>query len=329
MEQLEILQSAVDGNLSTLSQKIVEVDGSLREEFFHKVIITPDCARFVLKNRARKNRLLKIGAINRIISDIRQDNWLPGQPFFFVQNEGKITELIDGYHRLTAISRADKAVPAYVGFNFPEKLSGLLDQGTSRTFSQVLSMKEYKYTKILDGVVSSLLANRVAGIPYHIFHYTANSNLPFSISDKLNYFYCHKEQIVESVNWTSHLFAKGPLATRDKFYSLLHYHGTYILKRPKATAQFMTLLATGVGLTESNPVLAVREFILEHKKTSNYIKVGLLRSLPLVLGFNLFVTGDITGKIFRKEWKKYSVSKFKRLVLSHVNSGGKDIDIFS
>lgn len=328
MEQFETLQPVVDENLLTLFQEVTEVEGYLKKEFFSKVIITPECARFVLKNISRKNRLLKTGAINRIISDIKQGNWLAGQPLFFVQNENKITELIDGYHRLTAISRAGIPVPAYIGFNFPERLSGLLDQGTSRTFSQVLSMKEYKYTKIIDGVVSSLLANRVAGIPYHIFHYSANSNLPFSISDKLNYFYCHKEKIIESVNWTSLLFAKGPLATKDKFYSLLHYHGSHILKRPKTTSQFMTLLATGVGLTENNPVLAVREFILEHKKTANYIKTGLIRSLPLVLGFNLYVTGDVTGKIFRKEWKKYSVSKFKRLVLSHVNSGGQNVDIF-
>lgn len=281
------------------------------------VHITPECAKFVLEKRNGKNRNLIQRNIVGLTGDILANGWIYGSVIYFYRDKQNRTILFDGQHRLESIKRAGKAVQGIVGFDFGEAYRLIVDTVAVRSFAQNLAIAGYSYSGVLDGIVRILLVNQRKIYPYHVLHQQAPSKLSFSNSVKQKFFDVEKERLIESVNYIASMFRKGPMSTKDRIYSLLYYHGCFILNKPKETRLFFELLASGLGLSNVHPVYHVREFIMKAKTHPSYQKLGFLRTLPLILGFNLFMTG--------RTYK--SVDRFTRAVDNYVAASGNGVYI--
>lgn len=114
--------------------------------------VTPELAREWLSNNGI-NRPLKHWRVRAITNDIKADKWALNGETIIISAEGK---LLNGQHRATAISKADKAVPTLVVYGVPDDLMPTIDQGVQRSHGDVFGIQGIKYPR-LSATVARLL----------------------------------------------------------------------------------------------------------------------------------------------------------------------------
>ena len=99
--------------------------------------MTPEWARDILSKHNKSNRPIKNTAVAKLIKAIQGGEWkLTHQGIAFDWHGN----LIDGQHRLIAISRANATVPISISTNCDPSTFIACDIGTARTSSDVLSV---------------------------------------------------------------------------------------------------------------------------------------------------------------------------------------------
>lgn len=104
--------------------------------------ITPDMAREYLKHNSR-NRKIKPKTVEAYMRDILRGKFIATHQGIGFDANG---ELLDGQHRLLAISMAGKTVPMMVTRGLPREAVSVVDRGVSRSVKDVMQIETHYST---------------------------------------------------------------------------------------------------------------------------------------------------------------------------------------
>lgn len=219
-----------------------------KEPFTEIVTLTPEIAEVLLANNA-DNRLPKVRLIEAIALDIENGNWSLNGETIVVSKEGSLN---DGQHRCLAVLKANKSVRTAIMFGVDRDSRYTVDLGSPRTTGDFLKM---------EGAVNVNHAAAVAkNLNLHRRGYSAwnhGPNIATKTMIRQEFWNCEKEIMgaLRAVDGKfSAKFGLSPLAT------------AYVLIARRNAAEcgvFFQRLADGAGLKRGDPILALRNRILQ------------------------------------------------------------------
>ena len=114
------------------------------------VEITPQLARDWLRDTNLHNRRLNMGHVDALARDMGAGHWRPtGNSISFGIDADGREVLLDGQHRLAAISRSGVTVLFLVVRGLPMESQAATDIGRHRTFADALNLADEKNSSIL------------------------------------------------------------------------------------------------------------------------------------------------------------------------------------
>lgn len=117
-------------------------------------VIDKDKALFYL-SKSTGNRSINRRSVDTLKKLIQEGEWhYQISPIQFSEDGA----LIDGHHRLTAISECEKSVPVMLMQNVPDKARRFIDTGKPRRFSDTLAYNGFKNTVYTEACARLLLA---------------------------------------------------------------------------------------------------------------------------------------------------------------------------
>jgi len=221
---------------------------------YEKVTITPEMALKWLANNP-KNRQLKGNTVNRYVEDIKAGRWKVNGESIKFDPEGN---LLDGQHRLSAIVKAGRSIVSQVARNVPPDSFDTIDTGRGRTASDVFYIEGEKNVtdlaaacRIVHAYESGSLKNVIRGSRHS---HSTTQQMEYilrkhpSLRDSVGQsFACRKNGIIQvSIVAAMHLLF-------SKFDAEL-------------ANDFLQRLATGGGLVDGHPVLALRNRLIRDKE---------------------------------------------------------------
>lgn len=276
----------------TLREHINQIEKlRVTSERMTKVVITPECARFVLSERHGRNRSIRNEKVNALAHDIKRGGWRPSMSpitFSLVDMPGTKAirqDLTDGQHRVSAIVKADQAITAWVGTSGnPE---AIVDEHAKRTLVDELKMRGIKNPTAVAYTIKLLYCFYEKGIEMYkrgIWSFTLSN------ASALDFFDQHRE-IEDSVDYCKK-HVKGPqIKGRVSIVSAIHYHCTQKLQRHDIANSFVTQIGDGLQLGATSPVLHTRNFILFDDMAPGHIKTVRLNAATII-GFNAFFNNE-------------------------------------
>ena len=212
-----------------------------------RVVMTPARAQELLDRNIENNRRISGARVNRYLSDMRAGRWRYNGEAIKVNTLG---QLVDGQQRLSAVVALGRPVEMEVIEDLPVGIETSLDQGRSRSSSDALFMRSISHATIV-GPTTKLVLNYLEGYNPRAPQTTA------AVEDFIAEFpsivgFAEKCSEVKGVIPPSPLTAVIFLGSADGV-------------RARLADDFITGVATGVGLAEGDPRLALRTTIANNR----------------------------------------------------------------
>lgn len=208
--------------------------------------VSPAMAKKYLEHKNERNRKLMESAVLSLSRDIEEGRWqLTGQPIIFDANG----MLIDGHHRLTAISRGNTTVPVLVVRGTDPQAVRRIDTGATRTAAHIAHMDGHEWASYQTATVKLILIHERVGI--HRMSNPRNQPTKAECVDELS----RRQDLMISVR-------KGGLLRKKKWATVViaaFCHYVFYHQNPLVCDRFWDELSgAGAGLKETNPVLHLR-----------------------------------------------------------------------
>jgi hypothetical protein len=252
------------------------------------VLMTPQKAKEILTYKNGKNRYVRMNTVAKFVQDIKEGRWqVTHQGIAFDENG----MLIDGQHRLRAISEGGKDCQIMVSYNVPRKSFSVLDCGVSRTASDNLAYINVPRAKIVaPGIKHVILYNRYPKRTW--------SNLPFPTHTEIANFYEKESELIDQLSAmilaTHKQFKKvNPTALMAVCYLAAqanHDLGTI--------SAFCHGLGKGAGLSSASPILKYRQFLINSNKIPAGKTLQQYSIACLIKVFNYWIQ-DVKSKQFK------------------------------
>jgi hypothetical protein len=210
--------------------------------------VTPERAKEMLHSGNRKNRALNEAAVRRIMGIIARGEWMSDS----TDAIGLATDggVVNGQHRLEAISRGDTTVSGLVLRNVSPDVVKIIDQGMSRNLAQTLAMDggyvEPGTTATAVEWMYSMINRREKTMP--------NEFRP-TVPQLLDILQAHPN-VVESLDPAGEVKFKIKGMTKGIFTA---YHYAMACADSELADEFYLQLATGLEVTEDSPAYVLRE----------------------------------------------------------------------
>jgi hypothetical protein len=211
--------------------------------------ITPEAAKQMLHGGQKRNRNLSEPAVRRIMAIIERGEWMEDSTDAIgLATDGSV---VNGQHRLEAISRGGATVRALVLRNVRKDVVKIIDQGMPRSLVQQLG---------IDGgyVEPGTTATAVDWMYNMIGRYerTRPTEYKPTIPQLLDLLADH-QNLVSSIDAAA--TAVSGVAGRLPKGVLTAYHYAMACVDPEAADEFFTGLGTGLDVVEYSPVYVLRE----------------------------------------------------------------------
>jgi hypothetical protein len=212
--------------------------------------ITPETAdKWLALNHA--NRRLSDPVVSRLVGIIQRGEWMPDcTDGIGLDLDGGV---INGQHRLTAISHSGQSVRALVIRNVRPEVIKVIDQGRGRTFVQLLQMRGDVAAPTVVAPALDWLYRMNAG-----FEQSMPTAFKPTIPQLLDLLAEHRN-IVQSVPAAQEAFRTAQLPPKGQ---LCAYHYAMASVDSELADDFFNALATGVDLGERAPVRVLRERLI-------------------------------------------------------------------
>lgn len=264
--------------------------------------ITPQIAREILSknvnNRTLKNSLVKF-------SQREMDNglWDVNGESIKIASDGT---LLDGQHRLEAISRRNKGIDTYVIRGLPREVFTTIDAGKSRNHGDYLKIAGY------DGNQSMIAAAARISMLFKRSGEVTTSNKGRLSPEEIVRFVEKNPGLLESY---SKLQQKLNKILPNSIAIGCHY--VFSIIDMEKSDEFFHLLNTGENLKEGNAILALRNRLLAHRG-DNRAGEGHRRMLLYctVHAFNAYMDGrELKHLPYKTEYDVF-LKRFEESVLS-------------
>lgn len=146
----------------TRNGKLAPETADANEPQARRMIVTPAMARGWLQKNP-KNRKVRSEQVLKYAEDIRAGHWRLNGETIVMASDGTI---IDGQHRLLAILEAGKDIETFVAFGIDPSGFETMDQGRSRTPSDVLGIYGYPSPNELASLARLWVLWKKNGTPY-------------------------------------------------------------------------------------------------------------------------------------------------------------------
>lgn len=243
-------------------------------------MITPEMAKKYLKLNS-SNRKMSQAHVTRLANSIKNGEWkFCGESIKISVNN----KLLDGQHRLAAIIEADKAIELVVVEGLPEETFHVIDTSKkARSTADVLHISGEKNTNVLAAAVTLVGA-------YEKYDDLTNRSYRPSIKDTEDVLARHPK-IRDYSNPRSNLYR----LTGPGIAVALSY--LFSLSDKKVSEQFIERLATGVGLEKNNPILQLRDILLNNKSARNNKLSKTTIAALMIKAFNLYRANKSIAKL--------------------------------
>jgi len=221
------------------------------------ILITPQLANEFLTKNTNNYRILSLKEARNISQDIKTGDWDQNGSVIRFDENGT---LLDGQTRLDAISKSGYAVASWVIWNVPKRSERSIGTDRKRTNSDHLKNLGEKYPKVLSATLSNLF--------YYINENKFDkSSSPTNIQrDKIleNY-----PDIKDSVSMFCSRKRQGVIILSQSVAAFCHF----VLKRksPESAEDFLLKLMGGSNLFPTDPILILRNHILDVKTKGGYL----------------------------------------------------------
>lgn len=201
------------------------------------------------------NRVLKESWVSVLVETIRKGEFVQnGEPIIF--DDAGV--LIDGHHRLNAVSRAGSAVMMLVVRGAPQNARGTIDQGISRSLADALSLAGYKSAR---NYAAALRVIRAWLLGDWIRSSAGATGLRFEEAMEYAQRFPRMQEIVASAAVTNKQTVVLGLvpATFSAWRCLCEF-----IDREMVDA-FSASLITGANLNEDDPIFAARRMLISDR----------------------------------------------------------------
>lgn len=219
-----------------------------------RALVTPMLARQWLKTNIENNRSIRRSDVESYKQMIKAGRFTLTPEGISFNTAGK---LIDGQHRLTAISEGVHAVWMIVWRNVPDSVMAHLNTGRQRSLADVITV-----TKTVGADIPARHMVTRASVIYDL-HNPATRMLKQTVQQ----YEWVKEHYLDSIVWVGKNYpggAGGNLGTLARKIRSAPVMGAIALahkKNPVEIEAFTRRLDTGLELTDSDPAYALRRFI--------------------------------------------------------------------
>lgn len=189
--------------------------------------------------------------------------------------------LLNGQHRLTAITLSKARVPLLVVRGLPVETQETIDTGLPRSFADALAIRGEKFATLLAATTGFVWRMRTAGVPYH------GAKVPQPSPQELAVCLAANPDIRDALAIGDRMRRSGvPLeapAAAGLFYLTAE-------RAPETAARFFDRLADGVGLSATDPILALRNFLIADRAKKRRSSAAY-RCAVAIKAWNAFVQG--------------------------------------
>ena len=224
------------------------------------------------------NRRVNRRKVEQLARQMREGEYEnTGEPII-ISKEGIVN---DGQHRLLAVIAADATVEMDVRFGIPRKAFTKTDTGSTRTASDVLSIKGVGASGQVSSTVRLLILYR-RGLPEAIREFASNHEVALAFEE-----FSGIEEIVALVN--QHSFPK-PLRSTPL------YATAYLASRTPQKGRlgaWLDAVATGLDVSKNDPAYVLRERLLRGIDAAIGTREGQLERFALMLkSWNMWSRGE-------------------------------------
>jgi hypothetical protein len=117
--------------------------------------ISPNQARYILKKYNNINRKLSSVNVTKYASDMTAGRWKNDGETIIFSKEG---DLLNGQHRLLGVIKSNTSQNFLISYGVDKSTFDVMDNGKSRTTSDVLGMMKYENSAILAALARTILA---------------------------------------------------------------------------------------------------------------------------------------------------------------------------
>ncbi len=262
--------------------------------------VTPEIAKILKENHNTSNRKVSEEYVKILVNAIKEgrfrNNYLP----IIIDKDGQI---IDGGHRIDAVSRAGKTVRMFFVIGVDPGLITTYDRGRKRNLGQHLDTPRFSGSKVPN-------ANSVAQVANYLFKYrngtmkSSSGRHAASMEQGLEIALNEQEGIQESIKWGSRLY--DVVGTSLGSGAFCHYIFSEI--DGNQADEFFTKLTKGIGFTdEYDPILILRNTLLKTKsQKDNTLQQIIAKTIK---AWNFHREGKIINKLSWTTKEKFPIAK--------------------
>lgn len=213
---------------------------------YRPVSVTPDLAREWLKRNSH-NRNLNERRVNVLAGAMKRGEWHENGDTIRFSSEGV---LLDGQHRLAAVVKSGVTIRALVVEGLTQETQDTMDAGKLRSFADVLKLR---------GISDE---NNVAALARKVYVWETgqvrSQNTPPTHAQLSHIVEKRLVDLRESI--TVARSVRRHIPVQSSIIGIAHW--VFYEIAPEDTTFFFDRLRDGRGLTEGNPILALREALL-------------------------------------------------------------------
>lgn len=238
--------------------------------------------------------------IDFLISEINNERFvLNGQAISFDTNGN----LIDGQHRLIAISKTDKTVQVLVIRGLENDVFKTVDTGKNRSAADILSIKEVSNSNNIASAISRIIHK------FHQQRHRANlGTIKISNTEIMEFYAQNKDELQKDITFVHSLYAsESKIVTPAVACAML-----YLLKRENnnKARSFIREIYTGAKETDDCSAITLRKKLINYKIEGFKLSDTNLRNLFLSAfraycnNKNLSIIKISNVQYFKEDWVK-------------------------
>lgn len=222
--------------------------------------ISPDEAAYLLTKNTR-NRPLDERRAKRLASAIQRGEWALNGDAIRISNTGVI---LDGQHRLKAISLSGETVQTLVVSGLPDSVFDTIDVGgRARTAGDVFSIRGEKNFTVIASITRMIHKYELTGNPYHGSHESNPSVKEMEAVLARHPDIRRSASFIGSSKWCRKYMSPS-------LGGFAHY--VFSAKNQTKAEEFFAQLESGAGLDAGSPVLLLRDRLADASTSKEKLK---------------------------------------------------------
>lgn len=240
--------------------------------------ITPEIAEKLLAQNS-SNRKVSQRNLDVIKESMSRGEWVLNGEAIKIDRTGKV---LDGQHRLMACLETGTTFKTLVVYGLPDAAQDSMDTGKSRTLADVLSIRGYKNAAALAAIVVAIMRAERWGIRAGAINQRGN---PITIKQAMA-----RIEVEPDLTELPTIVMQHPrVGISSRTAGLLYYVLTGI--DPDDAQYFFDKLLTGEGLERGNPILTLRNQLINLKSERGQKKQDYIAALA-IKAWNKFRDGE-------------------------------------